>query len=145
MLETTGPKAVGDPGGGLAIAGLQGYAIELDTYDNSDCGDPDDDHAGVDVLGSVCGQGEQMSIQTFPLTAFGVNLHDGQWHAADVTLADGAVSLVLDGQTIFSGVALPGWTAGVSYWYGFSGSTGAATALQQIRNVQVAFPTPRCL
>ena len=145
MLETTGPNAVGDPGGGLAIAGLQGYAVEFDTYDNSDCGDPDADHVGIDVLGAVCGQGEQESIQSFPLAPFGVNLQDGQWHSAEVALVDGTLILTLDGVTVVAGFMLPGWTAGVSYWYGFSGSTGSATALQQVRNVQVGFPTARCL
>jgi hypothetical protein len=33
----------------------------------------------------------------------------------------------------------------MSYWDGFSGSTGEATAAQEVRNVHVTFPTPRCL
>ena len=33
----------------------------------------------------------------------------------------------------------------MSYWYGFAGSTGQATAAQQVRNVTISFPTARCL
>jgi hypothetical protein len=32
MLQTKGETAVGEPGGGLCMAELDGYGVELDTY-----------------------------------------------------------------------------------------------------------------
>jgi Bacterial lectin len=145
VLQNNGATAVGNDGGGLGVAGLVGYAIELDTYDNSECGDPDDDHVGLDVLGPTCSQAEQQSFWTASLAPFGVNLHDGAWHTAAVTFAGGTVTLVLDGQTVIPGIALPDWVSGTPYWYGFSGSSGEATGQQGVRNAQIQFPTPRCL
>jgi hypothetical protein len=145
FIATDGPTKVGQPGGGLGIAGLHGYAIELDTFDDAGCSDPDADHVGLDILGPLCGQGVQTSFSTASLAPLGINLQDGQWHEANVIFDNGAVTVAVDSQMVISSVTLPGWTSGMTYWYGFSGSTGASTALQQVRNVHLSFPSARCL
>jgi hypothetical protein len=154
--------AVGFGGGGLGMiaptpqnssAILSGYGVELDTYDNDNpnggCGENvDGDHVNIDTLAS-CSIGNNGSVPT-PLTqAQAFQLADGQWHTAQLRLAGGQLAVSIRSgtttTTLFSNVPLTGFTSGDSYVYGFSGATGGFGERAEVRNVSVAFPTPRCL
>src|ERR1700733_1885203 len=62
MLETNGPTALGGASGGFGMAGLSGFGVELDLYQN-DCGeDPPAIHVGIDDLSQVCGLAEMQNV-----------------------------------------------------------------------------------
>ena len=154
MIERQGASAVGGTGGGLGMTGLTGFGVELDLYDNAVCGDTNADHVGVDDL-TLCDPGEGTPTSLFAsgdLTSI-VDLGDAHWHHADVTLAQGAISVSIDGNVAATGVALPNLQAGTPYYFGFAGGTGGLVQpdgspggyRQEVKNIVVTFPTPRCL
>jgi hypothetical protein len=118
------------------------------------CGDTSDDHVGVDDL-TVCSPSEGNPTSLFAsgdLSAV-VDLADTHWHTTHVTLAQGAVSVSIDGTQMASGVVLTNLQAGAKYYFGFAGATGGLFPpgggpggfRQEVRNVTITFPTPRCL
>lgn len=153
--------AVGLPGGGLGMmapkaAGsdvlLSGYGVELDTFDNDNpdgnCGEfINGDHVNVDVL-SQCYVASG-SVPTPLATPIAITFGDGQWHTADVKLANGKLSVSLTTgmtvQPLFAGVPLIGFQSGDSYYFAFTGACGGFSARQEIRNISIVFPTARCL
>ncbi len=142
MIETAGPGSVGSTGGGLGVAGLGGYAVEFDTYDDGQaCGDPNANHVGVDDLTGTCGMGLPVSLGE---NAAPVMLGDMQTHAAVVTFDQGAVAVTVDGIPAGS-FTIPGWVSGQSFYYGFGAGTGDAIGLQVVNAAVVQFPTYRCL
>jgi hypothetical protein len=148
MIEVGGPTALGSVGGGLGMEGLDGFGVELDIYDNSNCGDTSANHVGIDEL-SNCGSGLPTSLYaTADLTGW-VTLGDAQWHTATVQLASGAMTVAIDSQQIVSAVPLPGFASGTSYYYGFAGGIGGGNgslgAQTEVKDVTVTFPSPRCL
>jgi hypothetical protein len=154
MIERTGASAVGGTGGGLGMTGLDGFGVELDVHDNGVCGDSSDDHVGVDALG-LCSSAEGTPTSLFASSDLSsvVDLGDAHWHTAHVILAQGAISVLVDGTSMAKGVALPSLQVGAAYYFGFAGATGGLFAAdggpggfrQEVRNVSIVFPTPRCL
>jgi hypothetical protein len=147
MLETNGPTAVGSGGGGLGISGLTGYGVELDIYNNMNCGDTNNDHIGIDLLPPCepCVDTTPTSLYASQVTNF-VDLGDAQWHSATVTLQAGAVSVAIDGNALANS-ALTGWTPGVAYFYGFGAAMGPNIPGYQaeVKDVSIVFPQPTCL
>jgi hypothetical protein len=153
VLEQNGPTAVGATGGGLGMTGLAGYGIELDTFDNRTCGDVSADHVGVDSL-SVCSPdaGFPTSLVSKDVTAI-VDVGDARFHEARVVLANGAVSVSIDGHAIVTGQSLPSLHSGAAYYFGFTAATGGLHTpdggpggfRQEVNAVTITFPTPRCL
>ncbi|WP_437815237.1 L-type lectin-domain containing protein [Sorangium sp. So ce1078] len=142
MLQRTGETAVGEPGGGIGMAGLDGYGIELDTYNNFDCADSNSNHVGVDDLAQPCEAGVLSSLGQ---VASHVALGDAAFHTARIELNEGNVSVSIDGEPMIQGFAISGFPVGSRFYYGFAAGTGAAVARQEIRNVTISFPSPRCL
>ncbi|MGK3995843.1 lectin-like domain-containing protein [Sorangium sp. So ce1024] len=142
MLQTLGDTAVGEPGGGLAMAGLDGYGVEFDTYNNFDCSDWNDNHIAVDVLSQPCPEGV---LSSFVDAATNVALGDGAFHTARIELDAGEVSVSVDGERLLQRFPIDGFPVGSRFFHGFAGATGAAVARQEIRNVKISFPSPRCL
>ena len=153
--------AVGGAGGSLGMAAataqnsstpLSGYGVELDCYDNdnpdSRCGESiRGEHVNIDTL-APCSAGE--STLPTPVSApVAMTLADGQWRTVAIHVENGqmSVAISLDGTTtsVFSGVTLPGFVTGGSYFYGFTGATGLYTERHEIRNISFEFPTARCL
>jgi hypothetical protein len=153
VLEQNGPSAVGASGSGLGMAGLEGFGVELDIYNNAVCGDTSGDHVGVDEL-SVCpaDNGTPTSLFESDVSSV-VDLGDTHWHTAVVTLVSGAVSLSIDGTSVINNVALSGLELGAPYYLGFAAGTGGLVApdggpggyRHEVKNVTITFPTPRCL
>jgi Bacterial lectin/Putative metal-binding motif len=142
MIETAGANGVGSNGGGMGVAGLGGYAVEFDTYDNGPaCGDPDANHVGLDDLAGTCGMGLPVAIDSGSAS---VDFGDQQPHVAVVQLDSGSVSVTIDGAPEGT-FAIPGWTSGKAYYYGFGAATGQAIGQQVVNSVSVQFPTYRCL
>jgi hypothetical protein len=151
VIEQNGPTAVGGVGGGLGMAGLAGFGVELDIFNNETCGDTSADHVGIDDLAS-CPGGTPTSLYETDITSM-LDLGDTHWHTADITLASGALSLAIDGSPLIGAVALPGFQASAPYYVGFTGATGGLAAAdggpggyrQEVKNVVLTFPTPECL
>ncbi len=153
MLEQTGPSALGaTQGGGLGIAGLGGYGVEFDVYDNGTCGDNSTDHIGIDDLTVCSTQANPTSLFATADLSGSIDLADGQWHSVVVTLLQGSISVAVDTATHISSIPLP-IEAGATYYFGFGGAIGGGAApdagptgcLPEVRNVNITFPTPRCL
>jgi hypothetical protein len=147
MLEVDGPTALGGNGGGLGMSGLDGYGVELDIYNNGQCGDSNANHVGVDLL-SKCGSGYLTSLFASPDLTGTVTLADAQWHTAAVELASGAVSVGIDAHNV-ANVTLTSFAPGTSYYFGFAGAIGgggSSLGMQtEVKDVTVTFPSPRCL
>jgi len=156
LLETNGPTSDGAGDGGIGGLGLNGYGMELDLFDNGPCDGGNGNHAGIDLL-SACGTnaGAPSAIATSSdlFNAVG-DIGDGTWRTATIQFASGQMSVSItngSGSSVaianLQGVALPGFTSGTPYYFGFSagnGSDGMASRAD-IRNVSIAFPTARCL
>ncbi|KYF48303.1 hypothetical protein BE08_30435 [Sorangium cellulosum] len=142
MLQTLGATVVGEPGGGLGMAGLDGYGVEFDTYNNFDCTDTSSNHVGVDDLSQPCPGGALASMGDVESS---VALGDGAFHTAQVDFNAGEVSVSIDGAPQIQRFAIGGFPVGSRFFYGFGAATGAAIARQEIRNVKITFPSPRCL
>jgi hypothetical protein len=158
FMQTDGATAVGTNGDGMGITGLHGYGVELDIYNNGSCGDADNNHAGIDSLTS-CGA-QPTPIETSPNLNDGSapdhgigDIGDGQWRTVVVTLSAGVMSVSVTDPTSgmpiavpnLQSVALPGYVAGTAYYLGFAAGTGGLAAQQEIRNVQITFPSTVCL
>jgi hypothetical protein len=148
LITTSGDRAVGDAGGGLGLAGLDGFGVEVDEWNNGVCGDSNYNHVGVDALGE-CDPKNKMPISlaaTSDLWALhGIEVSDGTWHRCSVHVEASAATVELDGHLLLRDIALPGLHAGDLYWFGFAGATGGAGDEHRLRNVAIRFPTPRCL
>jgi hypothetical protein len=154
MIEQSGATAVGATGAGLGMTGLTGFGVELDLYDNAVCGDTNGDHVGVDDL-TLCdpGQGAPTSLFASGDLSAVVDLGDAHWHTAHVSLLQGAFSVTINGTQVASSIALPNLQVGAAYYFGFAGATGGLFQAdggpggfrQEVRNVTITFPTPRCL
>jgi hypothetical protein len=142
MIEQTGVTAVGTGGGGLGVTGLTGYAFEIDTH-KSNCGDPDANHVGVDSLTpcSTSGPPTALTVSVNPP----YTLAGSGWHTCEVDFMNGTVTMKLSGTDVITSYVIPGWSSGQAYYFGFAGDSGTKGATHQIRNVTLAFPTPRCL
>jgi hypothetical protein len=140
MLQTNGANALGNTGGGLAVAGLSGFGVEMDYYNNSECGDDNANHVAIDQL-TACGDGVPTTLTQNDSPGF--TLADGNWHTMNVHVANGAFTVVGDGNTEFSAYPASGWSNG-SYYLGFGGGTGGLTNNQLVRNVSVKFTAGHC-
>jgi hypothetical protein len=140
MFEQNGPTAVGGGAGGLGIAGLAGFGVEIDDYNNQSCLDDNQNHIGIDSL-TLC-NGEMpttLSVNDSP----GFETDDGNWHTMIVSVANGSFTVTADGHAEFSNYTPPGWSSG-SYYLGFGGGSGGLTNYHDVRNVTVTFATPHC-
>jgi hypothetical protein len=140
MIETTGSNAFGSGNGGLGIAGLTGYGVELDTR-RENCGDPNANHVGVDVL-TPCSGGQPNPLMASPSP---IALADSLWHTCKVGFTNGIVTMVLDVTNVITSYPISGWQSGQAYYFGFAGDSGAKAVTQRVRNVTLKFQTPQCL
>jgi hypothetical protein len=140
MLETNGASALGPTGGGLGAGGLSGFGVEMDEYNNGECGDASANHIAIDSLAD-CGTGEPTTLTENDSPGF--TIADGAWHTMNVHVASGAFTVVGDGNTEFSAFTPSGWANG-SYYLGFGGGTGGLTNNHLVRNVSVKFATGHC-
>lgn len=136
--------SVGSTGGGMGFAGITpSVAVSLDTYQNSDAGDPTYDHIAIQQNGDVDHATANNITGPVQAHATNANIEDGAfhdfrivWDAATKKLDayfDGSlrVSSTVDyTTTVFSGDPMVFW--------GFTGSTGGARNLQRFCTQNVA-------
>jgi hypothetical protein len=155
MIQKTGNTAVGGVGGSLGMAGLDGFGVELDDWDNQVCGDFDSDHLAVDSL-TVCSVSgfapmpTPISVSQTLSATYNYDISDGSWRSCLIHVENGNVTVTLNqsgsnNAPALSKVALPGLVLGDQYYFGFAAATGLYFEKHEIRNAVITFPTPRCL
>ena len=131
--DPLGNGALGGSGGGLGAAGLlNGLAIQFDTWQNADQGDIAADHTDfvtTDPRAANYRVGDQVALN---------NLTDGSWHNVHVywNAASQTLTYTFDGKQVgqLSQDLANAYFGGSNYvYFGFTGSTGGASDLQQIQ------------
>ncbi len=142
MLELNGDKVVGNGGGGLGMTGLNGFGVELDTFGNPGC-DGRANHVGIDDL-TVNGAPDCPTVlaqnESLPFLLSGTG-----WHTAVVHWEGKTVYVSLDGVAVLSNYTIANFNAGSAYYFGFGGAGTRNGDRHEVRNIQIAFPSPRCL
>lgn len=138
VLQTVGTNAIGESGGGIGFLGFEpAFAVEFDTWQNTDYFDPAYDHIAMVSNGDV----NHLSVNaiTTPVQAnvLSQNIEDGQdhvvrlvWEPETITFSVyfdcelrvstdiDLVSEIFDGQT--------------SVWWGFTAGTGGSNNNQSV-------------
>lgn len=123
--------ALGATGGAMAIQGLTGFGVAIDVYQNAEYGDPATPNISIK---------NTVDMATIAATAANMTLIDGNAHAIRVRLANGAVTVFLDGAEAIPTTALPGYTPYSGFW-GFGAGTGGAFELHKLVNVTARIGT----
>ena len=129
-----GGDAQGIGGGGLGATNVNyGIAIQFDTYQNVLDGDIANDHTSIVRTDVQARLTDQIDLG---------NIEDGRWHKVAVTWDAGqhALSYSVDGvhATSLTGDLAAQYFAGINYaYFGFTGSTGGASNLQQVQVTEI--------
>jgi hypothetical protein len=122
---------------GLGYYGMNGYAIELDTFKNTGNGDPDGNHVGFMLTSN--GTHVLTGSPTQSLRSSGVRSAHIRFTASHVHVdVDGAA--VLDGDLPASVTFAPD-----NYWFGFTGASGGLTDHHQISGLTLVVGPDSCL
>ncbi len=140
MLESNGANALGGLGGGLGVAGLTGFGLEMDEYNNAECLDDTANHIAIDSLTS-CGDGVPTSLVVND--APNITVADGNWHTMVVHASGANFTVSADGVDQFGSYAPAGFTSG-PWYFGFGAGTGGLANVHLVRNVSAKFAAPRC-
>jgi Bacterial lectin/Domain of unknown function (DUF1929) len=128
--DPRGVQAIGSVGGNLGAIGLQnGLAIEFDTWQNAYLNDPAYNH--TNIINTADG------TDLTAATDVG-NIVDGGWHQVGVTWDSQAHTLQywVDGKlggTLTGDIATQYLGGQTTAYFGFTGATGGATDVQQVR------------
>ena len=138
VMQTVGTNLLGDPGGGLGYEGINpSLGVELDTWQNTDMGDPFEDHISIISDGNVNHSASTNVFGPVPASTSNSNIEDGAFHKfrldwfpdinkLDVYFdCDLRISVEVDViNDIFDGVTQV-------YW-GFTASTGGSNNNQSV-------------
>ena len=145
VMHTQGTSAIGQSGGGLGYLNFgTSLAVEFDTYQNGDYGDPFYDHIAIVRNGDINHNGANNLAGPVQMDAFNANTEDGQTRTVRITwnpttqLFQVYYNCVFRIQTtvdiintIFNGQS--------NVYWGFTAATGGAV------NVQTVCLTPNIL
>jgi len=138
VMQTVGTNLLGVSGGGLGYEGINpSLGVELDTWQNTDMGDPIQDHISIISDGNVNHSASTNLSGPVPASSSNSNIEDGQFHQfrlnwiPDINTlevyfdCDLRISVEVDIMNdIFDGVTQV-------YW-GFTGSTGGSNNNQSV-------------
>ena len=138
VMQTVGTNLLGVSGGGLGYEGINpSLGVELDTWQNTDMGDPFQDHISIISDGNVNHSASTNLSGPVPASSSNSNIEDGQFHQfrlnwiPDINTlevyfdCDLRISVEVDIMNdIFDGVTQV-------YW-GFTGSTGGSNNNQSV-------------
>jgi hypothetical protein len=100
VIQNEGPKAMGNPGGGMGYAGIaNSLAVEFDTWDNNESGhfllrDPDDNHVSVQTRGTA--KNSEFKGCSLGLTPNLPELSDGEIHTVKIEYVPGTIVVYVD-------------------------------------------------
>jgi hypothetical protein len=139
-------SALGVGGGGLGYQGLtSSFALEFDTYQNSEDNVSYNNHVGLTKNGDVDHGESQWGVSPVDVG----NIEDNKWRYFKMFWDSGtkklsvSIDLNADGDFLDSGEIVYNdvtidlgsiFSSGNAYW-GFTAATGAVTNLQQVRNI----------
>ncbi len=122
-------NAVGGAGAGIGFKGLGGYAVVIDT--TQETGEP-----AAPFLAIEKSDGTRLVTVAPPTLP---NLRDSQTHTLKVALQAGKVSVAVDTKNYITDFALPSYTAFTGHW-GFTAATGATGETHFVNNISMSFP-----
>jgi len=134
VVQSLGPEAIGETGGGLGYAGLtSSVGIKFDLYNNAG--------EGVNSTGLVRdGEYPSFNATTIDLTGSGIDLNSGRPHFVSIEY-DGAALQVTISDTVTGAwasqvyeVSIPQHLGGTEGFVGFTGATGGLTAVHEVLN-----------
>jgi hypothetical protein len=116
---------VGEQGEGLGFEGCGGFGVEIDTYENSNRGDPSYNHIAI-LEDSVSNHLTMADATSFT--------EDGQWHHLKITNQVGVCTVYVDGNQMLqqTGVISNGY-----YSIGITAATGGSCNYQAVKNIQL--------
>jgi len=128
VVQNSSGSALGGGGGGIGYDGIpNSLAVEFDTWQNFEHGDPNDNHVSIHTLGTSSNSADESA--SLGLSSSIPNLSDGSIHSAGITYVPGSLSLSVDGATVLTVsvdlASLLSLDAGRAY-VGFTAATGAA-------------------
>jgi len=86
VMQTVGTNAIGESGGGLGYLNFgTSLGIEFDTWQNTDYGDPFEDHVAIEMDGVIDHNAPQNIAGPVSLDPLGMNVEDGQEHLVRIT------------------------------------------------------------
>ena len=140
VLQTVGTNALGESGGGLGFLGADfqpAFAVEFDTWQNGDYGDPAGDHIAMVSNGSVDHNAATAIAGPVQADAFDVNIEDGEDHQGRITWdpTEQVVRVYFDCELRLEGfIDLIGdiFNGENQVYFGFTASTGGANNVQTV-------------
>lgn len=140
VMQTVGTDALGESGGGLGFLGPDfqpAFAVEFDTWQNGDYGDPAGDHIAMVSNGSVDHNASTAIAGPVQADLFDSNIEDGEDHEGRVTWDPDAqivrvyfdCELRLEGTVDLVGDIFLGQN---QVYFGFTASTGGANNVQTV-------------
>ena len=141
--DPRGVNAIGAPGSGLAVGGIQnGLAIEFDTYNSTAADLSSFGMPGSDIASDHTGfLGTNSAFATTPVAL--PNIENGAWHPVVVTwnAATQTLSYTFDGQPmgtpLTSNIATQFLGGSNFAYFGFGAGTGGLSNTQSVRNISV--------
>lgn len=138
VLQTVGTNALGQSGGGLGFLGFSpAFAVEFDTFQNGEFGDPFFDHIGMVSNGSVNHNGGDAIAGPVQASTNNINIEDGIDHVVRIVWnpATFHIDVYFDCELRLTGVTdlvnniFNGQT---SVFWGFTAATGGAVNNQTV-------------
>jgi hypothetical protein len=126
-LSDTSTSLVGSTGGYLGAFGLNGYAVEFDTWTNE--WDPGENHVALI---------NPATFSTYASSTAIPELEDTGWHDVTITNTGGTVEVWLNGIQYIN-YAIPGYSM-TDAMMGFTAATGGATNYHDIDDFEIACP-----
>ncbi|WP_420574518.1 lectin-like domain-containing protein [Kordia sp.] len=145
IIKNTQAPEIGNSGGGMGYEGINNsLAIEFDTWQNNDLGDPFFDHLAIVSQGNNDHNGTTNLAGPIQASPTSTNIEDGtehiiriEWTAATTTLD---VYFDCSLRVSYTGDIVTDLFAGISQaYFGFTGSTGGAVNLQRVCFDYVSF------
>jgi Bacterial lectin len=130
---------VGNHGGGIGFDGIpNSIAIEFDNWRNDEWGEPNDNHVALHTLGTAPNSSGTSSLKVMN-SNLPTQLENGEIHQVRIEYEKGVIKVFLNEKQVLNHTIDIGKTLNLdneTAWIGFTSSTGAAYASQEIHTWQ---------
>jgi len=139
VLQTVGTDAIGESGGGMGYLNFDNsFAIEFDTWQNTEYGDPPYDHIAMEQDGEINHNTPLGNIAApVQMDAFDPNAEDGEDHVVRITCdqSTGEIAVYFDCElrlTATVNLVANVFDGGSNVYWGFTGATGGSFNMQTV-------------